>query len=61
VAFDGSSIWVTNEGDNTVSQLMASTGALVGTYSVGSGPVGMTFDGANIWVCNQNSDSVSKL
>jgi DNA-binding beta-propeller fold protein YncE len=41
---------------------MASTGAVVGTYSVGSNPqYGVVFDGANIWVTNASSNTVSKI
>ena len=36
VAFDGANIWVANKGSGgTVNKLLASTGALVGTYSAG--------------------------
>jgi hypothetical protein len=31
MAFDGSNIWVANNVDNTVTKLLASTGAVVGT------------------------------
>ena len=39
----------------------ASTGAVVGTYAVGSNPQGVAFDGSNIWVTNYGSSTVSKL
>ncbi|MGO8793780.1 MAG: YncE family protein [Candidatus Sulfotelmatobacter sp.] len=39
----------------------ASTGAVVGTYSVGQNPYGVAFDGNNIWVPNQGSSTVTKL
>jgi len=42
-------------------KLKASDGSLVGTYSVGSYPIGIAFDGANIWVANNGSDNVTKL
>jgi hypothetical protein len=62
VAFDGASIWVTNNTPSgTVTKLRASDGATLGTFAVGSGPYGIVFDGANIWVTNQYSNSVSKL
>jgi YVTN family beta-propeller protein len=61
VAFDGTNIWVANSGSNTVTKLLAATGALVGTYPVGSFPFGVAFDGANIWVTNEGSNTVSKL
>ena len=40
---------------------MARTGAVVGTYSVGTYPAGLAFDGTNIWVANNGSNSVTKL
>src|SRR5205085_747178 len=61
VAFDGASIWVTNNGSNNVTKLRASDGALQGTFNVGAKPVGVAFDGANIWVANLSSNSVTKL
>jgi hypothetical protein len=61
ICFDGASIWVTNAGGDTVNELRASDGSLLGTYSVGDNPRGICFDGANIWVANQYSDNVSKL
>jgi YVTN family beta-propeller protein len=59
--FDGTHIWVTNNGSNTVTELLASTGATVATYTVGSNPVGIAFDGANIWVANSGSGSVTRI
>jgi hypothetical protein len=65
VAFDGSNIWVANYGGNSVTKLLASTGAVVGTYAVGIGPVSVAFDGTNIWVANYgnhgNGNTVTKL
>jgi DNA-binding beta-propeller fold protein YncE len=61
LAFDGANIWVANFTDGTVNKLLASTGALLGTFSVGAGPDGLAFDGANIWVANENSDTMGKL
>ena len=64
VAFDGVNIWVTNwggEAGQTVTKLLASTGAEVGTYQVGKGPTDVAFDGTNIWVTNWAEDTVTKL
>lgn len=47
---------------NTVTELLASTGAVVGTYSVGGVNLqGVAFDGSNIWVVGTGSNTVSKL
>jgi hypothetical protein len=59
--FDGTHIWVSNNGDSTVSKLRASDGVVVGTYSVGSGPGQLMFDGIHIWVYNKQDSTLSKL
>jgi outer membrane protein assembly factor BamB len=66
VAFDGTNIWVANSGDDTVTELRASDGTVVGNFNVGSAPDGVVFDGANIWVVNEGNNfrvagSVTKL
>jgi len=60
VAFDGSSIWVTDQ-SHSVTKLDASTGMVLGTFRVGRTPLGLAFDGANIWVANAGDGTVSKL
>ena len=60
LAFDGTSMWISAFGDNTVVK-MALDGSVLGTYSVGSGPKPLVFDGANIWVGNTGSNTVTKL
>jgi YVTN family beta-propeller protein len=44
---DGTNIWVANGGSNTVTELRASNGAVLGTFNVGKFPIGVTFDGTN--------------
>jgi hypothetical protein len=62
LAFDGTNIWVANNtSSGTVTELLASTGALEGTFTVGSKPYALAFDGANIWVANSGSNTVTKL
>ena len=61
MAFDGVNIWVTNTGDSTFTKLQASNGSNLGTFSVGSSPLGVAFDGANIWVANSQSNTVTKM
>jgi DNA-binding beta-propeller fold protein YncE len=65
-------VWVANQGyaaapGNTVTEL-SSSGALLGTFTVGSGPTGIaiasgsTIDPAgNVWVSNQYGDTVTEL
>ena len=61
VAFDGASLWVTNQFSDNVTKLRASDGALIGTYAVGKRPIGVAVDGDNVWVTNLLDDSVTKL
>ena len=61
IAFDGANIWVTNNGDRTVSKLRANDGTSLGAFSVGTAPEGVVFDGANIWVANDVDGTVMKL
>jgi DNA-binding beta-propeller fold protein YncE len=44
-----------------VTKLLASSGALVGTYPVGGFPYGIAFDGTNIWVANANDNTATKI
>jgi YVTN family beta-propeller protein len=52
IAYDGTNMWVANWIDNTVTEINASTGAIVNTIAVGTNPDCVTFDGAKntIWV-----------
>jgi hypothetical protein len=38
-----------------VEELLASSGAVVETYNVGTSPSAVAFDGTNIWVANNGS------
>jgi DNA-binding beta-propeller fold protein YncE len=58
IVFDGTFIWVVNNGDSTVVKMTAE-GAIVTTYATGKGPFAVAFDGSKIWVSNFASDSVS--
>src|SRR5271156_2010669 len=46
VAFDGTSIWVANFRNDTVSKLRANDGVVLGTFNVGRGPIGVVSDGS---------------
>jgi len=58
--FDGTSIWVANQGDGTVSKLHTD-GTTEGVFPVGAYPYSLIFDGSNIWVTNQFSSTVTKV
>jgi len=59
--FDGANIWVANSGNDSVTKIRASDGAVLGTFAVGASPQGLMFDGSNIWVANGNGNSVTRL
>jgi len=61
IAFDGTNIWVTNGGSNSVTKLRAVDGLKLDTYKVGGSPMGIAFDGTSIWVANARSDNVMQL
>jgi DNA-binding beta-propeller fold protein YncE len=45
-----------------VTKPKASDGTLLGTFNVGTNPLGVAFDGANIWVANAVANgTVSKM
>ena len=68
IAIDNAgNVWVTNEGDNTVSELSPTTVAgiyqTIATYDVSSNPYGgIAIDNTgNIWVTNEGNNSVTEL
>ena len=50
-----------NEGDNTVTELNASTGGVVQTIPVGNGPDAISSDGTHVWVSNESDNTVTEL
>ena len=63
ICFDGSNIWYTCNGSNTVTTLPITYGprATGTTYSTGITPSGCCFDGVNVWVNNQYGACYSKF
>src|SRR5262245_13505231 len=61
VAFDGTAVWVAKQFTNTVVKLDRTTGAQLGTVTVGDRPVALLRIGNNLWVANLESDTLSKL
>ena len=57
IIFDGSNIWVTDRGDNTLKKLDQSGNILL-SVSVGGGPRFPAFDGENIWVPSLECDGL---
>jgi DNA-binding beta-propeller fold protein YncE len=61
VAFDGASIWVANQMDNTLTKISANDGTVLGTFGADQKPIGVAFDGANLWVGHEIGIGVSKV
>ncbi len=62
LCYDGNGgMWVSNYAGNTVTRYWRDTGAVVGTYAVGTAPKGVVAAGSFIWVCNSDDNTVSKL
>ena len=61
MAFDGSRIWVANNGTDNVSVIDVATGAVTATVSVGTDPVGVAFDGTKIYVTNSGDNTVTVI
>ena len=61
MAYDGTNIWVTNNGGSNVSVINPATNTVTATIGVGNQPYGVAYDGTNIWVTNESSNSLSKL
>jgi DNA-binding beta-propeller fold protein YncE len=52
---------VTDFNSTTVTELLATSGVTLHTFTVGSEPQEAAFDGAHIWVTNFGGTTVSKL
>jgi len=60
VAYDGTSIWITNRTANTVSRVDPLSGART-DFATGSGPRGVAYDGTYVWVANHASNTLSRF
>jgi hypothetical protein len=61
MVFDGTGMWVTNYGSNTISRVDAVTGEIISTYQTGANPNGMISDGTNMWITLTGSNTVEKF
>lgn len=60
VAYDGTSVWVGNRYDDTVSRIDPLSGTKT-NFAAGDDPRGIAYDGSNIWVANYGSNTVSRI
>jgi YVTN family beta-propeller protein len=61
VSSDGTHVWVTDWGENTVSEIEASSGKVINTIKVGEKPYGVSSDGTHVWVTNLADGTVSEI
>jgi DNA-binding beta-propeller fold protein YncE len=59
ILFDGTNVWVTDSGDNTLKKIRSPNGDVLQSVPVGLNPQFPAFDGSNIWVPNADDKSVS--
>ena len=58
---DGTHVWVANFGENTVSEIEASSGTVIHTIPVGRNPMVVSSDGTHVWVGNFDEKTVSEI
>ena len=61
VAADDSSVWETNNTDNTVSEVNEATSEVEQTVAVGQNPTSVSSDGTHVWVVNQSDGTITVL
>ena len=61
ISSDGTHVWVANEGENMVTELSASNGAVVQTIPVSNNPYAISSDGTHVWVTNWGDNMLTEL
>jgi hypothetical protein len=65
IAFDGTHLWVTNAGGNSVTEINAGNGSVVRVLSASAygfnAPYAIAFDGTRLWVTNAEGNSVTEI
>ena len=61
LCFDGTYVYVTNYGSNSVSVINTSTHAVYKTITVGGNPIDVCFDGTYVYVTNTGGSTVSVI
>ena len=54
-------VWVSNSGDDTVSQIDLSTRAVINRITVGRSPTGIAVSAGSVWVANTGGRTVSRI
>lgn len=61
LAFDGETLWVANQGDDTVQGIDVATGSVGPALSTGSQPVALVHDGRDLWVVNAGDRTLQRI
>ena len=61
VSSDGTDVWVANSSADTVTEIDATTDAVLATIPVGNDPVAVSSDGTDVWVANYSGASVTEI
>ena len=61
VAFGAGALWVSNNGDGTVSRIDPATGAVTATVAVGGMPAGISAGDGAIWVGNFGNSLLTRI
>ena len=60
MAYDGKTVWVTNNRANRVTRIN-SAGCILGEYKAGERPMGIAFDGISLWVADNGGAELTRL
>jgi len=62
VAFDGSYVWIADDGTDRIYKVNPSTGSIVSQFPApGRSPEGLAWDGTYLWVCDWGTDKIYKV
>jgi len=61
ITYSNGDLWVTDFDSDSVTEINASTGAVIQSVSVGSEPIGITTGGGYVWVANYGSNTVTQI
>jgi YVTN family beta-propeller protein len=61
IAVGDGSVWVTNAGADTVTQISLETGAVLSRIAVGRSPVGIAVAEGSVWVANSGDRTITRI
>ena len=61
LAFDGTNLWLSHPGSDTIFELDTAGNVLSSFGTPGPSPAGLTFDGTNLWLADRSTDTIYEL